>query len=403
MKKIYFISIFFLLLISRLYAYANLQWEIDDYGTFSMSGITDLKSVGLNYLALCIGLMLAIKSSTARLIWRKNIPIYVIVIIGVCIWTLHSMLSIGMIETLYASTSPIVYLIILLMLLGGESEYWAILKKIAPIMAIIYIALAYSMYMEVESIVHNAKLTGNNPVTSLYVSAIWWIAICVIDFYEYNFIYKLYVFILIGCSGLFAFMLTYRSWMIQSILLFAFALFQSGRSRVEKIFIAILIVGGVSVLSNHITSYIAWDEHLNDLSEKMETDTRTFQYEEIFSGTPLYTWLIGGGINATYKSSLNGNTTSIDNQYLFLIFHYGLWFAIPYIWILFSSWINLFLRKNISWARKNLVIIAIMWCMALGGLSVFNAISFNSQTFILSIVLGRCVYLSSQKTAQIKL
>ncbi len=239
----------------------------------------------------------------------------------------------------------------------------------------------------------NQSLLGNSPVMVFFVTAFWWVAMCIIDFKERTVKYKTLVFGLILCSGLFAFMMTLRSYMIQSCLLIIVALSQVGRSKLSKFTTYITVFAGIYFLLDYIGVSAAWSDSIDALIQKNEMDTRSFQYEEIFSQTDLSTWLLGGGINASYMSATHGGGayTSIDNQYIFTLFHYGIFLTFPYFYIWFSSVYQLF-KKRIPITEKSYMFVAIFWLFALGGLSVFNVIVINPQNIILAIVLGHCIY-----------
>ncbi len=327
MRKFLFLLVILLPFISHIIGYANASWTIEN-GAMSMIGITNMVTAGCKLLALTIALYLSFTVKNYKKYWRVIKTPATILIILVIFWTLHTLYSIGFVETLYASTSPFVYLSVLALLLGGDDECWMLLKKISPIMALIYIVLCYSYY-NVVIVLMEANLSGNTPVTVYLVLSIWWLAVCVVDFRKYKIWQRVFVYAMIIACGLIAFSLTYRSWMIQSLLLLIVASIQLGKGKGTKNITRVVILAGIIIMIYYIAGSDSWSDEVDSLITKSESDTRGFQYVEMFEQVDILTWIFGGGINASYLSSIGGNNYKyIDNQFLFTAFHYGIFMFI---------------------------------------------------------------------------
>lgn len=393
MRIFLFLLVILLPLISRIIGYADASWTIED-GAMSMVGTTNSVTAGLKLLSLTICLYLSFTIKNFNRYWSVVKTPATVLIILVIFWTLHTLYSIGFVETLYASTSPFVYLTVLALLLGCDDDFWKLLKKISPIMALINIALCYSDY-NVVVVLMQANLSGNTPVTVYLVLAIWWLAVCVVDFQKYKIWNRVLVYSMIIACGLIAFSLTYRSWIIQSILLLIVASMQFGQGMRTKIVTRFVILAGIVATIYYIAGSYSWEGEVDRLITKSENDTRWFQYTEIFEQVDMLTWIFGGGINASYKSALYGEGYRyIDNQFLFTAFHYGI--VVILMW--FILWCKLLIMywksKCNSATEMSYVYICILWLLALGGLSVYNVIIIDEKNIILPIILGRCLVYS---------
>ena len=101
-----------------------------------------------------------------------------------------------------------------------------------------------------------------------------------------------------------------------------------------------------------------------------------------------YQWLFGQGMTATYTSQLYGDYTFIDNEFFYMSFHYGVFFAlayfVPYI-IAFCSCLNN--KKTMSfWLFSALMIF--LWVASVNGLSVYNRIHLDVKSFIMPFLAG---------------
>lgn len=352
-------------------------------------------------LSLCIGIYLALTAKNKGLITKKIRYAFIILLIAISLWMLITIDEIGFIDTIYSPSSPIAYLPIVLVLLGGDESCWNILKKIAPIFATIYFLLCYTMY---KTLVVDMCLavSGNTPLTVYLVSTVWWLAVCAVAFKSYKIPYKALTIALLIFCGLIAFRMTYRSWIIQSGLLLLIIAFQFGNNKVMRLLIGLLCVFLLSVFVNNIVGSSDYSDAMLALENKNKIDTRGFQYTDVFKQIPLSTWIFGGGIKASYISSFTGKEYSyIDNQYLFTALHYGIFILMPWLIVWLKGVVGLVAKRNTTCSQKLPAYVCILWLLALGGLSVFNAICLNSQNLIMSIILGRCIYLTDKRKQEV--
>lgn len=385
---------FILFLLSRLYAYSTNLMNIS-ISPDTLQGTTDFISVGLGLLALIILLWLAYHApNKKRILNNVSFPLLILCLL-LSVWLLISFVSEGLTETLYSPVSPIGYAPIFLILLGGDDRCWVTIKKTAVIFAVIYLGLAYSYFFACKDLILQ---NGNTPVVTFMVSAFWWIAVSTLNFKQNGKLYKVVIFILIVCFAALSFSVTYRSWIIQSVLLLLTLGIQIGK-RANSRFISICIMAlGITFGAYYFATSEKWSKEQDRLTEKNKMDTRGFQYSEMIEQVPIEEWVIGGGLNATYRSSVGGQEYKyIDNAYLFTAFHYGIFVLIAWVIIWSKGIYQLFRIRSIPLRRKNVMFICILWLFALGGLSVYNVIVNNSQNCLMSIALGRCFYLSVKR------
>lgn len=391
MRTFWFVLIFILLLISKIYSYSSPIIQFDN--SITILGATDYVSVGLELAALIIALRLSFTAPDAQLNFKRvERPILIICII-LSFWLIISFSEIGIVDTFYSPVSPIAYLPILLVMLGADDKCWVTLLRISPIFAAIYciqLLMAYNLYV----VTLGMNLAGNTPVTNNLVTTIWWLAVSTIEFKRHNRIVRLLVICMLITCTLIAFNMTYRSWIIQPLLILIIAIFQLGQKRTSKFFIGIIAIAIAISAIDYIISSDYWGDAIQSLDNKNKSDTRSFQYEEIFNQTSLSQWLLGGGLNATYVSTTNGggDYKYIDNQFVFTAFHYGLLVLIPWILIWCKGIYGVVINKCLTMDQKSKAFVCVLWMCALGGLSVYNVIQVNSQNIIMSIVLGRCLY-----------
>ncbi len=399
-KKRKLTLVFILILLSRLYSYLHMKVGVEN-GELYLNGLTNYISVGLNLMALLIALWMSFSSSYNLKIFRKYPIALTCSFIAIVFWLGFDLFYVGIIETFYSSSSSLVYLTVFTMAIGCDEECWFFLKKLSPIMGSVFLFLTLFFY-SILIIPLGGRVGGGTPVTYFLVSSFWWLALCSAFIKQYNKRTKIYIIVLIIVFGLIAFSLTYRSWMIQTALLILIIFYQLNNEKRNKNFKTVAYLTLIIVIVAVVFSLSDWTKAFSTLEQKSQSDTRLFQYKEAFSQIPLTTWLFGGGINVSYNFSAGSeNYTSIDNQLLMAEMHYGCFLAVPFFFIWFAMFFNLFwnsVKQKKTFYPEMLILM--LWLFALGGLSVFNAIAFNSQSILLAIVLGRCFYINQNINIQ---
>lgn len=390
-RQFLFILMFILLLFSTIYSYSLSEWRIED-NTCSLIGVTNIWTTLPKYLALLIGIYLCFIDSNQSWIISSHKGILVFCAFLAIFWFIESVISGGFIDALYAANTPLVLISLTFIILGTKEEYWDYLLKIAPLFAVLYVVLMLSNHFAFNQL-FNANLAGNNPITTYLVSSFWWSSVMAIRFRESSFKYKL-IFLFLLCSiAYIAFIYTFRSWIIQSILLLIFTLFVSSKgTKTSRIIVPIAIVLAMCIIIPSFLHSATGSEAVDNIISKSESDTRSFQYEELFSQLGVFDLMFGKGLYATYYSQTNGggSYSYIDNQYLMVLFHFG--------FLMFITYFGLWFKTSFKWLThlKSIPIIDCMplivlclWMCAWGGLSVYNALVFCPQMFIMPIILGK--------------
>ena len=362
-------------------------------GMWVLMGRVDMIKIGLDLSALCIVLWLARHSLMHQQLNRVFMVVMPFFLFAVLFWTILSIASTSVRSVIESSQTPLAYLAILGVYVGADNEAWRAVKRVAPLFATIYLLMAYLPYQEMKSMMELQNIAGNNPITVFVVSAFWWVALSVVEMGNKKLYYKIFMLLLIAACAFLAFSLTLRSWVIQSLLLLIVTMWQISRSKLVRLVVvavvAVFLVNSVDRLwrSNQVA------DEVESFDEKMMEDTRSNQYREFFDQVSLLQLFTGQGMEAGYISTEGGlNYKYIDNQYLYSLFHYGALLTLP--WLCFWL-IALFKRKEgtvkIAGERSSMFIV-FMWLMALGGLSVYNAVTINPQNFVIALIAGRSLF-----------
>ena len=128
------------------------------------------------------------------------------------------------------------------------------------------------------------------------------------------------------------------------------------------------------------------------LFNRIGEDTRSGQYEIFFSQVSPLSLLWGNGINAGYSFLGNSNYKYFDNQFIYMMFHYGM---IPILCMIgvISDLFRKIKRSNLNKDEKAFIfgcrLMSIFFLAALGGLSVYYKLGWNLNTLLVFIFIGR--------------
>ncbi|MFR8208350.1 hypothetical protein [Hominenteromicrobium sp.] len=130
-----------------------------------------------------------------------------------------------------------------------------------------------------------------------------------------------------------AFITQSRAWVLQTlILLFIFVAVLGNRNRSVKILMGFLLII-IAVLG---VSYV-FPEITGNLFNRGLEDTRSGQYVIFFAQHSWEDLIFGLGINASYSYLGNKNYTYFDNQFMFVMFHYGIFPVIAWLCVYAST------------------------------------------------------------------
>ena len=339
----------------------------------------------LRYLSLILILLVAL----CVIKHKKNDWIYILAfVVFPIVYTIDAVMELGLSTAMYSGNLPINYLLIFGFLLGRDENLWNGIKKIIPFLLVSYLVLF--VYEFLDSFIQYGWVIYQNSSLMSYFSHLFWVTLTyvyirVTEGRTMNLIFPAFVAIFIG-----AILLRSRSWLIQAVLLIIITCFTMYRRKGKNaggflkailLLVAIVMIC-VLLLSTYLTPFV------NSLIEKGDNDSRSFQYIEMLEQVEPYKWLLGQGMTATYISKLYGEYTFIDNEFFYMSFHYGVFFALTY----FVPYVVTFIgcikkRRNMRfWLFSALVVF--LWVASVNGLSVFNRIHLDVKSFIMPFLAG---------------
>lgn len=384
------------LALALVYSYVGTNWV---YTISSVKKSANTSSPVYMFLTLLAIILVVV--STFILLRRCNVLTCVYIVAMVAIVFAYSAVTIfdeGVYRWLYAPTSIIAFLLQLGFFLGQNEEVWKPIRKAVGFLSVFFLVLCVYETLQI-SIRFGVVPVGNSSMIFYYVAAFWLNSIDIAEKLIEKRKVIFFDWIRLTLLIILALIMNSRSWIIQSILLFiVIYLFQENDISIIKkiwIIVSLAIVGYVifSLIVNYLPGYV--EQILN----KIGTDSRSYQYRDILDSTKWYEWILGKGLYATYQDSRHGGAIgSIDNQYLYIAFHYGIVTLIlcivGYFQTIFKK--NCYKNKQL-WAAKMIII---MWLMALGGLSVFNAIYGDVKSFAMSLYAGHVFNMLNKRSGE---
>ena len=98
------------------------------------------------------------------------------------------------------------------------------------------------------------------------------------------------------------------------------------RAKIIRLLLLILVVYLIlQILNKYFPSSMIL------LYNKLGQNSRSHQYFEIAKASTFFGWLFGNGATAVYYDSAQGYIANIDNQYIFISFHYGIVFMLMWL------------------------------------------------------------------------
>ena len=370
------------LFIALVYSYKNAEWVNEQYAMYFKRGDTStpvyLILVYFSLIAIFIVAMTRICKNRQHFLYGS------ILILTVLFYFVKALLENGVYSALTSPTTPLVYLLSLAVFVGMDNEVWDAVRRCLPLLIIAYICLLIYEYLMLV-IKYGVVVVGNSSVIYFYVSLFWCSVIYLTDRILCDENIGLLQVFLIGFNIVFAVVINSRSWIIQScavgVILYLFGTTQHNiRTKVVRLLLILLV--GYSILLL-LQSYFS--NNLIFLMDKLGRDSRSHQYTDIIAASSIFGWLFGNGLGAVYYDSTQGYTSNIDNQYVFIAFHYGVvvllqWLGPQIVGLLYA------IKTRFIGLIATLPIVC--WFMALGGLSVFNVVYCDVKQLIIMLYIG---------------
>ena len=302
------------------------------------------------------------------------------------IWTILSLDKAPIQSVFFEAISTSVILLPVSALLGFDDNIWNILKD-----ELLRINLLFCccFYIAVFSFWSNYGI--NWPMNASYkgIFSCWFTSACIMTFIEFPQKNKRKI---IYCNLLFiiaaAFITQSRGWVLQTlILLFIFVAVLGNRNRYVKILMGFLLII-IAVLG---VSYV-FPEITGNLFNRGLEDTRSGQYVIFFAQHSWEDLIFGLGINASYRYLGNANYTYFDNQFMFVMFHYGIFPVI--VWL--CVYASVFKNSRVYNEQNRIVLqaakfVGLFILLAYMGVSTYYQIELGYNGVIVMILIGKAL------------
>ena len=137
----------------------------------------------------------------------------------------------------------------------------------------------------------------------------------------------------------------------------------------------------------------ALPEKVEAFENRLREDTRTSQYSQFFQQVDPIRLIAGLGPKATYTFNDWNDYNSIDNQFLFILFHFGVPVLLGYCAVVLWPGLRLLIGARTQHERWEGVFFA-FWTLAALGVSTFSAITLNPQNLAVILFAGRAFTLA---------
>lgn len=300
------------------------------------------------------------------------------------IWTLLSLRNNSIASVFFEAISTSTILLPMAFMLGFDDRIWNILVKKLP-----YINALLSTMFFIAVVSYLAQYGINWPMNASYkgIYSFWITSTYIMTFMLYDekrkFVCLNLMLIIIA-----SFIIQSRAWLLQSLLLlFIFFIIVGKGNRYIKFLMGVLLIFitilGISCIFPEVTG--------NLFGRGLE-DTRSGQYAVFFAQ---HSWsdLIGGlGLNATYRYLGNNYYPYFDNQFMFIMFHYGVLPVISWLSVYFS----VFKRQRDCDKQSRKIIKAAKFVggfilLAYLGLSTYYQIELGYNGVIVMILIGNAL------------
>lgn len=379
----------------QIYSYTLGSWNCTVTGSMAVilenGGGYNSWMVMLKYILFFIVLYFVLKYSNER-IGKSLLSVSVVLFVSLA-YSVLTILDHGVNESLYLSDFPLMYLLIIGFYSGQDENIWKVAQKTTSILLPIYLfAFLYHFFTTYK--MYGWAMYGKSPVVAFYSQLFW--LICIFIFTQIENAYDIgkkfsplcYIFLILLPIG--AVLIRSRGWLIQSFLLMIIVMVTLARmnlvsnSKLKNFMILLIIIAGIFIGLTYV-----FPLYFDAIIAKGTSDTRSFQYAEIFEQTNIFQWLLGQGIDATYTSSLYGQYSYIDNSFLFIAFHYGLPLSIAYFWTFFKPIFAIVCNhRNLKKMKLLYTGIVVLWVLSVNGLSIYNGISLDVKSILMPMLCG---------------
>lgn len=379
------------LFIALIYSYKDAKWINEKYAMFFKRGDTSSPVyIALIYSALLLLIVVALSKLCES---RRNFLYGSMFVLVSLFYFLKSFFEEGTYLAITSPTTPIIYLLTLAIFIGMDNDIWDLLEKCLPLLIIAHVVLLIYEYVTLVA-EHGVVVVGNSSLIFYYVSLFWCSVIYLSDRILQDKRIELVQLVLIGFNIIFAVIINSRSWIIQSCFV-GVAVYLLGSAKhsicIKVIRVLLLILTGY-VIMQILNKYFPNSMIL--LYNKLGQNSRSHQYVEIAKASTVFGWIFGNGATAVYHDSAQGYISNIDNQYIFISFHYGLIFMLMWLIPQILTFFKILKAREV----KIIAVLPLLcWFMALGGLSIFNVVYCDLKQTIMMLYMGHILSLINER------
>lgn len=376
------------LFMALVYSYKDAIWVNEQYAMYFKRGDTSTPIyLILIYSALFVILIVAVAKICEN---RAHFLCGSILVLTIVFYFSKMLLEDGLYSAITSPTTPLVYLVSLAVFVGMDDGIWNAVRRILPILIIAYICLLGYEYITLVAR-YGVVVVGNSSLIYYYVSLFWCSVVYLTDRILRDDGIGLPQALLIGFNVIFAVIINSRSWIIQSCLV-GIAIYLLGTTqhnvRIIILRVILLMLTGYLIV-RLLQSYFS--NNLIFLSDKLGRDSRSHQYADIAGASSFLGWVFGNGASAVYYDSTQGYISNIDNQYVFIAFHYGIVVLLQWLVPQVKTLLSIMKSHSIKWIA---MLPIVCWLMALGGLSVFNVVYCDVKQLVIMLYMGHILSLS---------
>ena len=288
----------------------------------------------------------------------------------------------GILDLLFGSVPVTVFLIPLFILVADEQDLSERLIQLAPRAALIAFVLGFGSIVRFHILCGWGSTVGWCPARDYFALGIsyLWITAAFASEQQCGYLKKVLL-----CAGsiLFAFLIATRSWVIQSVLILLYIAVSSPSmsKRFRRVLYTIVaVIGAVLVAS------MVFPDALSTFADRIGEDSRSGQYDTFFSQVDPLSLVLGNGSTAGYVYGTQTNYLFFDNQFMFLMFHYGIIPALILAFVLIKTIVSSKMANGGSCR-----FVAVMYLAALLGLSNYYSYALNPGIASLFMAFGMSI------------
>ncbi len=295
----------------------------------------------------------------------------------------------GLIQT----TSPLIFIMCLGVYAGFDPTLWPKLRPLA--LAIAYGSVALGAYYTVRLTI-KGTFEGSNPTVE-HLQIAFWFGLCALVLHKSSrWRDCVPALIPIALCIPIAIVASSRSFTLLTILGLLAGLLVPLQRHFRLMAVRVLALGLLTVLVFGVGWWLlsmAAPERVVALKDRLMEDTRSSQYSQFFQQAPVTSLIIGLGPKATYTLNDRANYDYIDNQFLFILFKFGLPVLFGYCAVVIWPGLRLLIKPG-SQQQRLLGVVFVLWTLATLGFSIFHAITVNPQNLAVVLFAGRAFTLA---------